>query len=71
MVMGPVRPRTKNDCAGEGQMQITRSDLARQEHYIPTNVAPTQKNKTLLLSKEEIPFPNKRSWNKQKYGPGP
>jgi hypothetical protein len=28
MVMGPAGPETKNDCAGEGQQQITGLDLA-------------------------------------------
>jgi hypothetical protein len=34
MVMSPVWPRTKNDCAGEGQQQFTRPDLPKYSHGI-------------------------------------
>jgi hypothetical protein len=51
-----VWPRTKNDCASERLMQITRPDLARHKHYGPTNVEPTQKNQPFLLSKRRSHF---------------
>jgi hypothetical protein len=53
MAMGPVGPETKNDCADEGQKQITRPDLTREEHYGATNMASTQKDQPLLLSKRK------------------